>query len=181
MARQVPGAVSLGLLAAFLGHAMVYGGGHVMGGSYAEMLRLVATLATLAAGIAWLATTWACGAHICDGTVIAARMDRLLPSTSAVVAAAIAWFTLAESIEGSHPDAPTFVLALALLAASLLVAKVAKIAMRAVAEIVFGTRSRRFAPRVPIWTPLAPCPAFVAPVALERHLFARPPPIDLRA
>jgi hypothetical protein len=181
MPRRVPGALCLGLLAAFLAHIAVYGGSHAMGGTYAETLRLLAITTTLAAGTAWLATGWAGHGRLCNGTVIVARMARLLPSTPSVAIAAVGWFSLAESIEGSHGDASIIVLAGALLFASLVVGKVAKIGLRVVAEIVFGMRWRSFIPRLPSWTPIDLCPAFVQQDAIKRHYFARPPPIDLRS
>jgi hypothetical protein len=152
-----------------------------MGGSYAETLRLLAALTTLAAGIAWLATGWASRGQLCDGTVTATRMERFVPSVPAIAVAAIGWFSLAESIEGSHSDAPIAVLAVALFLASLFVGKIVRIGLRVVAEIVFGTQRRRFAPRLPIWARIDLRPIFVQRFALERHHFARPPPIDLRA
>lgn len=181
MLRRLLGALSLGLLAAFLAHAMVYGGSHVMGGGYGEVLRLLACFATLAALVAWLATGWASRGRLCDGTVIAARMQRLIPSAPVIAAAAIGWFAVAESIEGAHADAPILILTAALAVASVIVTKLAKIGLHAVASIVFGTRARPFVSRVPVWVPISPQPVFLAPAAHERRRFARPPPVGLSA
>lgn len=181
MPRQLPGAFCLGLLAALLAHAVVYGSGHVMGGGYAETLGSLANVLILTACVAWVATSWSLRGRLCDGTVAAARMARLLPSPGAVAAAAAAWFTLAERIEGSHPDAPVLVLAVALVLASLLVGTIARVGLLALTHVVVRAPGRPFAARLPAWAPRDLSWPVFRRASLERHLFARPPPSELRA
>ena len=181
MARQLPGALCLGLLAAFVAHIAVYGAGHTMGGSFGEALRLLAVTTTIAAAIAWLAMGWASRGRLCDGTVIAARMERLFPSVPAITVAAVGWFALAESIEDSHAGASIAILAGSLLLASFFVGKIARLALRAVSATVFGTQRRRFHPRLPIWAAIERISVPVYRMAVERHHLARPPPVGMRA
>jgi hypothetical protein len=176
--RQLPGVAILGLVASLLAHVASYGGNHEAGGAYHMTLELLALggagvfLASVAA-LAWLGAR-----RHADGSILAAALRPLVPSTAALAVSASLWFAAIESLEPQHLwHASVLVIALCLLAASLLVTLLARAFVRAIAAIVLAIARepflrrpvcyrRRFAHRSS-----ARCAAFVY------RRFARPPPI----
>jgi hypothetical protein len=171
----LPGAVALGLLASLLAHAAVYGGDHAQGGSYhdAYFSLAIAGAACFALVLGYLALA---GGHCCMGSILAARLARLLPPLPLLTAAASGWFALGESIEGRHPTAAMWLIATALAAASAVLRLLAGLFIRAIGAIAVAVLTRAFAPRLPkahrFFTP----PLRVRDAAYLGRRFARPPP-----
>lgn len=176
--REFPGALALGLLAALLAHAALYGGEHAMGGTYHSLLLQAA----LAGGVGLLAVfgslAWTGAAHAADGSVLAARMSRRLPGFASVAASATTWYALAERIEPHHAASVSLTAAiLCLAAASWLILRLASAILRMIAGIVIVAASRSlWAARTPRWVRRAPAAPLVHRPPLLRRRFARPPP-----
>jgi len=175
--RRFPGAIALGLLTAFSAHAILYGNGHVMGGSYGAALRALATVAALGLGAFWLAICWASRKRLCQGSVLTADIGELLPSMSATFAASVCWFWLAESVEEGHAWAPNAAIVAALFLAAAIVRFVAFSGLRELALIAFACDPGGFQNRVPSWIPIADRPIASVPLAHALRLFSRPPPM----
>lgn len=175
--RRLPGALALGLIAAFLAHTVVYGNDHVMGGSYGAALRTLASAAVLGFGAFWFAICLASRGRLCDGSVLSASIRRFFPSFMGVVAGSFGWFWLAESVEDGHVWAPTVCIVLALLVAVAVIRLVALATLRALAKIAFLYFSAAFENRAPSWIPFVDRPIVRVPIVRVLRLFSRPPPI----
>jgi hypothetical protein len=174
--RKIPAALALGLVAAFVAHAGLFGGQHAMGGSYDGLLTDLACfgavgLATLAA-----AATLAGVRFAADGSVIAARIERHLPGLFPVVVSTVAWFALGEGLESAHAVValPLAIVALAL--AAFLVLAVTRAVVRWIAAVAIAIARAILVDLRPAVS-FAPAPLAVAPRnPFFRRRFARPPP-----
>jgi hypothetical protein len=175
--RAIPGALAMGLVAALLAHAAVFGGGHAMGGAYHGLLLELSAAAMVAMAGAAAVVIRSGARFAADGSILAARIVRLLPSLPLLVAASAGWFALGECIEPRHDAAPIAAIGAALiLAAALLLAAARAVvgwfATAVVAIVRFGFAGRR--PAVTVRPYLIPLAIPAAPTLRRR--FARPPP-----
>ncbi|HEY1974947.1 MAG TPA: hypothetical protein VGG89_00190 [Candidatus Baltobacteraceae bacterium] len=134
--RRLPGAIVLGLVAALVTHAVLFGGEHAWGGAYHSALlqfTLAAVTGLTAAAGALLWTGAACAA---DGTVLAARMRSLLPGWFSVAVCGTGWYVLGECLETAHAGVPLLAVLAIVALSAWLVLRFAAIALRALAEIV---------------------------------------------
>ncbi len=175
--RRFPGALALGLLAAFLAHTVVYGNDHIMGGFYGAALRTFALAVVFGLVVSWLVICLASRRRLCQGSVLTANIRQLVPSFTGLFAASFGWFWLAEALEDGHAWAPTGYIVLALFLAAALIRLLAFVGLRALAKIAFLCESGNFNDRIPSWTALTDRPAVQAPVARALRLFSRPPPV----
>ena len=175
--RRFLGALALGLPSAFLAHIVLYGNGHVMGGSYGTLLEAAASAAGLSVVAFFLAVCLAGRGRLCQGSMLTAHIRKLLPSFGQMLASSLTWFWLAESIEDGHAWAPTSGIVLALVAAAALTRLVASAGLRGLAKIAFACDCGDFKAREPSW--IALCHVFIIglPVVLALRLFSRPPPV----
>jgi hypothetical protein len=173
--RRVPATLALGLPAALLGHALLFGSDHEVGGPVHGLLvglgfALCAGILAFFAALAWR------GNGAADGSVLASRLRDCLPGVATIFIAAASYFTLFESFEQTHAvnGVPT-TLAL-LLFASWSVRELARFAIRLIAEAVIAVVRFRYAARAANW-PIRTRPIFVfVPNPATRRRFARPPP-----
>lgn len=175
--RRFPGALALGLLTAFVAHMVVYGNGHVIGGSYCAVLRALASAAALGLGAFWFSICLASRGRLCQGSVLTASISRLLPSLTGIFATSLAWFCLIESVEDGHARAPTGCIVLALLMAAALVKLLALAGLRTLAKIAFLCDTGAFKNRAPSWIVIPDRLIVAVPVVRALRLFSRPPPI----
>lgn len=180
--RRIPGALGLGLVAALIGHAVVYGNGHAMGGDYHELLLKLALAGSLALLGALAALATAGARFVADGSILARRVAQVLPNFPALLAATAAWYSLGEAIEPQHAAASILLVALALALAAALLLVGARTLVDSLSAAVVAVVRLRFAGRRPTITlrrrraPLA----IPAPPSLRRRL-VRPPPTIARA
>jgi hypothetical protein len=169
--------LAFGLLAAVVAHCAVYGSSHAMGGSWSQAFGAAALVGAFAIALVWFTFAWLSGSRLRDGSILASQIESALPSPALIAVAAILWFSLAESLERGHADAPAIVLALALALASLLTWGVARLVSRLIGLVVFRILTRSFEAREP--ARFAPARRIVpsASVLLARRRFARPPPV----
>jgi hypothetical protein len=132
----------LGLLAALLAHAAVYGGGHAMGGRYGTLVAGSAALGLTAALVAALVLAWSHAGQTVNGSVLAARLSRRLPSWPTLAIASSLWFAAAECAEPHHAIWSPAVLGVTLAAAAFIVRAWARASLRFIATIVFAMRRR---------------------------------------
>ena len=177
MLRRLPGALTLGLLAAFASHALVYGNGHVMGGAYGDALRSLAAAAVTALAAFWTAIAWVSRGRVSNGSILASLMASVMPSVFSVIVAASGWFYLVESVESGHSAPPSALIVGALVIAGGAVTLLSRAVLRALAKIVFAMNSGGFRRRSPAWTHAADTSVSLEPVAHTWRLFSRPPPM----
>jgi len=175
--RKVPGAIALGLLASLTAHAALYGSDHAMGGAYHGLLLEAGLGGALSFLLFFGGLAWAESGLTAVGSVLAARLRERVPSFTAILAAAGAWFALGEGIEPHHGLASPFALAMALAAAAWLVRRLAHAVADAFARAAVATHSSSFVPRTPLWTRRERIRPVYRRVLLARRRFARPPPI----
>ncbi|MBV9148540.1 MAG: hypothetical protein JO024_01640 [Candidatus Eremiobacteraeota bacterium] len=117
--RKFLGALCLGLPAAMAAHFLTFGGAHTLGGAAhlflmdAMVVAVCASILALCAGALYLAA----GAR--EGSILAARLERFLPSVLALALSAAGWFALIEQGESAHAT-PIAVAALAILCIAVL-------------------------------------------------------------
>lgn len=173
--KRLPAALALGLPAALLGHAFLFGSGHEAGGAAHGLFVAVAAAFSLGFAIFFGALAWR-GGRASAGSVLAARLADRMPSPLAIFAAAAAYFTICESFESQHAASAIPLTAALLLLASWLVCELGRAAIRAIAETVVTVIRVRFASRQPQWHIFAEPQLAVAPSPATRRRFARPPP-----
>jgi hypothetical protein len=174
---KVPGAIALGLLASLAAHAVLFGGGHEMGGFFHGLL----VQAALAGGVGLFgffgALAWAESNGSADGSILAARLRERLPSLYLIVPATTLWYGVAESIEPHHAAiSPVAVLA-ALGAAAFVVLRLTIAIIGALARAVISVSRSPFLSRTPCWRRRARLRPLVRRAYWTRRRFARPPPI----
>ena len=182
--RQLPGAIVLGLVAALVTHAVLFGGEHAWGGAYhsafLEFTLAAVTGLTAAAG----ALLWSGARCAADGTVLAARMRAMLPGWGAIAAAGTAWYLLGERLEAAHAGVPLLAVVLILALAAWIVLRVAATAVRALAGIVFAivrllVVHRRI--RLPFDVAWREAPRYAHDDKYWARRFTRPPPVTANA
>ncbi|HEY9086352.1 MAG TPA: hypothetical protein VIN40_10530 [Candidatus Tyrphobacter sp.] len=175
-AREIPGALALGLLASLLAHAAGYGGGHAMGGAYHEAFAALAAVGGLASALASVALAWAGAGSLLDGSILAARLRRTVPGWPATLAAAACWFTLAERLEPKHQATSRLFLIVALALAAWLLLALARAALSMLARIAIAVRKTRFALRATARVTLHRTAARTRTLLRCVRRYARPPP-----
>lgn len=136
--RQLPGATVLGLVAALVAHAALFGGEHTWAGAYHSaflQFTLAATAGLVAAAGALL---WSGAQYTADGTVLAARLRPMLPGWGATAACAAGWYVLGERLETAHAAVPLVAIVGILLLAAWAALHFASAALRLLAGIVFA-------------------------------------------
>lgn len=182
--RQLPGATVLGLVTALVAHAVLFGGGHAWGGAYhGALLEFIgATMTGLIAGAS--ALLWSGARCAADGTVIAARIRALLPSSQALAAAATAWLCLGECFEPAHAGAPALLMLLVLAGSAWIVSRLAATALGLLAGLVFAIARPL---RMRHGEPVGAQPCFLAPLRQAQRdrawsaLKLRAPPVFANA
>jgi hypothetical protein len=179
--RELPGALALGIPTAILGHTLLFGESHQLGGSFHELFLDVALAgcAVFAALFAAVALSGASSAS--TGSVLAARLGRYLPGLWSLLASSGLWYAAIEAAEPEHQMPPVLLIAALLIAAALLVRFAADTVRRAIASIVLAVLTAAFAPRLPVFLSRrrAPAMAWYRRFATGRR-FARPPPIAMQ-
>ncbi|MBV8363894.1 MAG: hypothetical protein JO193_04960 [Candidatus Eremiobacteraeota bacterium] len=100
--RKFLAALALGLPAALAAHFLTFGDAHPAGGA-AHLLFIDAMVATVCASVLALCVgAIYIAAATREGSIVAASLDRLMPSALMLAATATAWFVLIERAEGSH-------------------------------------------------------------------------------
>lgn len=177
LVRGLPGALVLGLLAAIVAHAVLFAGGHAMGGAYHAALIEVASSGALGllaflAGLAFFSR-----GRAADGSILAARLSGWLPNLPALVVTTGVWFAIGERLETAHASPPLLVAALVLALAAWLLHRFARVVLGTIADAVFSVTRISFAPRIPSWVRRAAPAPRLRRARIARRRFARPPPI----
>jgi len=174
--REFPGALALGLLASLAAHTAIYGGEHEMGGAYHGELVTMALAALAGFLVAFGALAWAGARHAADGSVLSARLSRLLPGLAPVLVATAVCFAVGERLEPQHVAAGLWPLLAAIFASAVVLLTLARAAVKALAQAIVIISRPAYADRTPHWLRLA-APVFaVAPAPSLRRRYARPPP-----
>ena len=168
----------LGLLASLIAHAAIFGGQHAMGGEYHGALVQLALAGSIGMGTAFAALTWCSAGRASDGSVLAARLGKRLPSLPAILGMTSLWFALGERIEPEHATASILLTLLSLVVSAGLLWLIARRSLRLLVKTAFSIARPPFAGRVPLWVRRAePAPVSRRSPLLLRRRFARPPPI----
>lgn len=148
-----------------------------MGGAYHSLLLQIALGGGLSLLVFFSGLALNESGGAADGSIVAARLRDRLPRITAVLAAAAAWYAVAEGIEHHHAG-PSPLLALLILAAvAWIVLRFAGAAVRALAAAVLTIIGVSFAPRAPSWARRTTPRPFPRRPLFTRRRFARPPPI----
>ncbi len=175
--REIPGALTLGLLASLIAHTALFGGGHAMGGAYHDALVQLAGAGCGGFVLALAALAWTGSRRAADGSVLSARLATRLPALPSLVASAGAWFAIGERIEGRHADAGLLATITVVVLAAAAVLAIGRWLVRRLAGAVIAVSRSPFAERPLIWVRhLQPAPIARRSPLLRRR-FARPPPI----
>ena len=151
----------LGLPAALLAHAVVFGGEHTVGGpAHAIVLDLGAVSAFLAA--------------LCLA-ICAVRRRRAVPHFVSLLAGSAVWFAAIELCERPH-GIPLFAVALALLLGSWLVRTVLLAFAQTILAVAAIVSAIRLAPQ-PVYARVISAPPRMRAAAHRLRLFSRPPPL----
>ncbi len=129
------------------------------------------------------ALLWSGARCAADGTVLAARLRKLVPSWRAVAASAACWFVLGERLETAHSGVPLLAVVVALALAAWLVLRLASIALRALAGFVFAIVRGAFnQKRLSFDFVRREAPHYAADdKGLWWRRFSRPPPVTANA
>lgn len=165
-------AVLLGLPAALVAHALVFGGDHAIAGALQSGLCGAGALAFVFAALVHTSK------GVQQGTIAAARIKLLVPNLALLLGSSGAWFAVFETCEAPHAHAP-LIIALALVVACIAVRWTVNLLSRAIASVRFAILhaiSRApFQPAASLRRVLvAPMPLFA--LAYSERLFSRPPP-----
>jgi hypothetical protein len=180
--RQLPGATVLGLVAALVAHAVLFGKEHAWGGAYhSAFLQL--TLAAVAGLVAAAgALLWSGARCAADGTVLAARMRSMLPGWGAIAVAGAVWYTLGERLEARHAVVPLAAIVLLLVLIAWLLTRLASAALRALATFVFAiARGAKRESRPPFAFVRRVAPHYAQDERAWHRRFTRPPPVTANA
>lgn len=175
--RKVPGTLALGLFASLLAHTGLYGGEHAVAGGYHGLAIDLCMAAAWGFVVAFTAIAWGSRGFVSDGSVLATRLTKHLPSFLPTLGAGALWFQLCELVEPQHAavGAPLVILALAI--AAWLVTWLARGIVAAVAGLVIAIARCSFSPRTPSRTPLPRSRPLALRLLRAYRRFARPPPI----
>jgi len=125
------------------------------------------------------AFAWNGSRGVTDGSIVAARVRRWLPSTGALWSATAAWYLLAETIEPHHAGAPAIGAIAALTIAAWLVLRLARSTADLVAGAVIAVLRTSLRGRTPCWKKRARTSPVARRLTLVNRRFARPPPIAI--
>jgi len=174
---RLSGALALGLPAAVLSHMAIFGGAHEAGGKFHTLVLDGVALSVALFAIALGASAAFSAKFTLDGTIVAARLRRYMPSLLAVAASTVGWYELIEGLERAALLPPAIAL-VALACAAALVFLLANALIGTVAHAAVAIL------RAPSPQDLARyCVRFgAAPLTVRAsHLFARrfvrPPPL----
>lgn len=148
-----------------------------MGGAYHALLLQIALSGGLSLLVFFAALALNESGGAADGSIVAARLRERLPGIAAVVAAAAAWYAVAEGIEPHHAGPSPLLALLVLAAVSWIVLRFAGAAVRTLAAAVLSILGVSFAPRAPSWARRPAPRPFPRRPLFTRRRFARPPPI----
>jgi hypothetical protein len=177
----LPGALALGIPTAILGHTLLFGGSHQLGGSLHELFLDVAlaACAIVAVLFAVVALSGASGAS--TGSVLAARLGGYMPGLWSVLASSALWYGAIEAAEPEHQMPPVLLVLALLTVAALLICFTADALRRAIASIVLAVYTAPFAPRMPVFITRRRSTTLVRRRRLATgRRFARPPPIAMQ-
>ena len=174
--RKFLGALCLGLPAAVTAHFLTFGNAHTLGGAThlalidATVVAVCASVLALCLGAVYFA------AATREGSILASRLDRLVPSALTLAVAATSWFMVIERAEESHAT-PLALAAIAVICVALLFRFAICAALRILARAALHIFSASFRARQPErFDPVTRAhPSYKRPqLALSR--FSRPPP-----
>lgn len=146
-----------------------------MGGAYhVELLTLA--LAGLGGFLtAFGALAWS-GRHTADGSVLAARLGRLVPGFFPVLAATAVCFLAGERLEAHHAAAGTLPLLAALAVAAALLLALARGVVKLIAGAAIAVARRPYVLRPTPWLLRAEPALVLVPAPQLRRRYTRPPP-----
>jgi len=166
----------LGLLASLLAHMASYGSGHATGGAYHDAIVTLALAGAIGLAVALGVVAWFSAERLAAGSIIAARLTPLLPSSLLVTLASGLGFAVIEALEPRHAQAPVALVAAALTLAAFGLRRLASIFVRAIAHVVFVFSAAAFTARQPVYLRRAVSVARVSIADYSYRRFARPPP-----
>ncbi len=174
--RKFLAALVLGLPAAVAAHFLTFGGGHTVGGA-SHVLLMDSIVVVLCASILALcaaAVFFALGTR--EGSIVAARLEGLLPSALSLAVVATGWFILIERAEEPHAI-PLAIATFAVVCVALLLRLALGGALRLLAAVALRLLTVPFAatPRDGFDSFASIAPILKRPqLALSRY--SRPPP-----
>lgn len=174
--RELPGALILGLLASLLAHTVSFGGEHAAGGPFHDALFSLAWAGGLGFALLLGLAAWLNAGHYAQGSILASRLTPFIPRAATVVAFAAPGFFAIESLESPHAGVALGAILAALAVASLALSLLARIFVRAIADIAFAVASHPFAARLPIYVRRASSAPRGRSTRFVYRRFARPPP-----
>jgi hypothetical protein len=172
--------LALGVPASLLGHVLLFGSEHEMGGRFCAAVFSVMAAAVASFTALFVALAWRCN-RTADGSILAARLRESLPGTPTLFVGAALCFTLCESLESAHamPIVPATIAALLL--ASAVVMRLARLVVRAIADLTVAITHAQNIGRNPPWRALRAEQPVLHCAALLRRNLARPPPAAIVA
>ena len=175
--RQFPAVAILGLLASLAAHAACYGGNHEAGGAYHSALMLLALAGVGGFVIAVGALAWLGVRRRAAGSILASALRPLVPPVAALVASASVWFATIENLEPDHTwNASLVLVAIFLIAASLLINLASHAFIRTIAAIVVAIAHAPFARRPVCYRRRFAHRSSARRTCFVYRRFARPPP-----
>jgi hypothetical protein len=172
----LPGALILGLLASLLAHTASYGGAHATGGVYHEALLTLAVAGAVGFGLLLGLAAWFNVQRLAEGSVLAARLQPLVPGVATAGVFSTAWFYAIEAAEVHHAQAPAILVVIALVAAATALCRLAQLVVRAIAHAVVAFVSQQFANRRPAYVRRFARLVRINGAAYSYRRHARPPP-----
>jgi len=174
---RIAGALVLGLPAAVLAHATLFGDGHTTAGAYHAWLLDAVCLSVAFFVLAFAVRAAFSASAVQNGSIVAARLYRFLPTVAPVAISALGWYELIERLESRSLGVSLLALA-AIAAAAFAIHFFARIALRAIshaAVLVLGSLPQLDA-RPHLARVFDAQPRVTYAVALSRPL-VRPPPL----
>jgi hypothetical protein len=175
--RRLPAALGLSLPAALLAHLATFGNQHAAGGaSHGALLALGASLVAGALTAGWL-LAWSGTKATADGSVLAERLGRFVPSFVQLLVAVWATFGMIEWLEPQHGQllAP---LVLPALAITVWLARVVVVGLlRVLAAIAVAIASGELRAPAPFALRFIDATPLAVRAPLRGRLVARAPPI----
>lgn len=176
--RRLPAGLALGIPASLVGHGLLFGTDHEIGGPFHGAVLSVAFAALACFVILFATLAWQCG-RAADGSIIAARLRQCLPRPESIFVWAALFFTVCESVESVHAAGNVLVMLAALALATWAVYGLAHVLVRAIADLTIAVTRGESAAREPQWCRRSTERPFLTRVsAICRH-FARPPPATM--
>lgn len=173
---RLAGALALGLPAAVLAHMAIFGGAHTAGGRFHTLVLDGVSLCAALLAIALGASAAASAKFTLDGTIVATRLRRFMPSLVALGTSTAFWYEAIESLERASLIPPAFAL-LAIVAAAALLFVLADALIGAVAHAAVAIlRSPSPQELARHYFRINAAPATVRGPQLFTRRFVRPPP-----